>query len=142
MKIQQQDHPSKEGKKYVSQQFIAYTNQQSGVFPSKELNLFGYAPDGQIIAGLFGNIFWGWLHIDTLWVSESYRKGGIGTSLMDRAEAEALAMGVNRAYLESTDFQAVGFYEKRGYQVFAQLENQPPRHICYYMKNINLKERP
>lgn len=140
--IQQQDHPSLEDKKYVSQQFIAYNDQQSGIFPSKELNLFAYAPDGQIIAGLFGDIFWGWIHIDTLWVSESYRQSGIGTSLMNRAEAEALAMGVYRAYLESTDFQAVGFYEKRGYQVFAQLEDQPPGHTCYYLKNTNLNEQP
>jgi hypothetical protein len=61
---------------------------------------------------------------------------------MDRAEAEALAMGVNRVYLESTDFQAVGFYKKRGYQVFAQLEDQPPGHICYYLKNTKIDERP
>jgi len=56
IRIQQQDHPSLEDKKYVSQQFIAYNDQQSGVFPSKELNLFAYAPDGQIVAGLFGDI--------------------------------------------------------------------------------------
>jgi len=141
IKIQQQDHPSIEDKKCVSQQFIAYNDQQSGEFPSKELNLFAYTPDGQIIAGLFGDIFWGWMHIDTLWVSDSYRKSGIGTSLMDRAEAEAVAMGVHRAYLESTDFQAVDFYKKRGYQVFAQLEDQPPGHICYYLKNTILNEQ-
>ena len=55
---------------------------------------------------------------------------------MDRAEAEASAIGVEQAYLETTDFQAVGFYEKRGYHIFAQLENQPPGHHCYYMKNM------
>ena len=141
IKIQQQDHPSMEDRKYVSQKFIAYNNQQSGVFSSKELNLFAYAQDGKIIAGLFGHISWGWMHIDTLWVSESYRQNGIGTSLMDRAEAEALAMGVQKAYLESTGFQAVSFYKKCGYQIFAQLEDQPLGHICYYMKNTNLKER-
>jgi ribosomal protein S18 acetylase RimI-like enzyme len=141
IKIQQQDHPAAEDKQYVSRQFIAYNDQQSGVFPFKEINLFAYAPDGQIIGGLFGDISWGWMHIDTLWVSESYRQNGIGTSLMDRAEAEAIAMGVHRAYLESTDFQAVDFYKKRGYQVFAQLEDQPPGHICYYLKNVNLNHQ-
>jgi len=59
---------------------------------------------------------------------------------MDRAEAEARAMGVSQAYLETTAFQALGFYEKRGYQIFAQLKNQPPGHICYYLKNTLLKE--
>jgi len=134
--IQQHEQPLQEDIEYVSQQFRAYNDQQSGVFPSKELHFFAYDPDGQIIAGLAGSIFWGWLHVDTLWVAESYRNHGLGAALMDQAEAEAIAMDVHQAFLESTDFQAVGFYEKRGYQIFAQLENQPPGHICYYMKKI------
>lgn len=136
--IQQHEQPPVEDIRYISQQFRAYNDRQSGVFPSKALNLFAYAPDRRIIGGLFGNIFWGWLHIDTLWVDESYRQNGIGTSLMDRAEAEACAMGVQQAYLETTDFQALDFYKKRGYRIFAQLEDQPPGHVCYYMKNTAL----
>ena len=136
--IQQREQPSEEDIEYISRQFRAYNDRQSGVFPSRELHLFAYAPDGQIVGGLAGSIFWGWLHVDTLWVAEPYRKHGLGTSLMDQAEAEAITMGVHQAFLESTDFQAVGFYKKRGYQVFAQLEDQPPGHICYYMKNIEL----
>ncbi|MBI9043471.1 MAG: GNAT family N-acetyltransferase [Anaerolineaceae bacterium] len=137
--IQQQDHPQDVDIAFVSQQFRAYNDHQSGIFPSKELHLFAYAPDKQIVGGLFGDISWGWLHVETLWVSESHRKSGIGTSLMDRAEAEAIVMDVQQAYLETTDFQALDFYKKRGYEVFAQLENQPPGHICYYMKKTNLK---
>ena len=133
--IQQHDHPSAEDAAYLSQQFRAYNDQQSGTFPSKALHLFAYDPDKQMIGGLAGSIFWGWLHVDTLWVAERYRQYGIGTCLMDMAESEARAMGVNQAYLETTDFQAVGFYEKRGYHIFAHLDNQPPGHTCYYMKN-------
>jgi ribosomal protein S18 acetylase RimI-like enzyme len=53
-------------------------------------------------------------------------------------KAVALAMGVvsivmgfipDAADMETTDFQAVGFYEKRGYHIFARLENQPPGHM-------------
>ncbi len=129
--IQQHDHPSAADVAYLSKQFMAYNAQQCGEFPSKDIHLFAYAPDGQIIGGLAGVIFWGWLHVDTLWVAETYRQYGIGSALMDSAEAEASEMGVKQAYLETTDFQAVGFYEKRGYQIFAQLENQPPGHTCY-----------
>jgi len=140
--IQQPDQAAAEDIAFISEQFRAYNDRQSGVFPSKALHLFAYAPDRQIIGGLAGEIFWGWLHVDTLWVAESYRQRGIGTSLMDRAETEAKMMGVTRAYLETTDFQALEFYEKRGYQVFAQLEDQPPGHICYYMKNTAVGEPP
>ena len=137
--IQQHNHPSVDDKAYLSQQFRAYNDQQCGVFPSKELNLFAYAPEKEIIGGLRCDISWGWLHVDVLWVAASHRQNGIGTSLMDRAEAEARAMDVHQAYLETTDFQALGFYKKCGYQVFAQLDNQPPGHICYYMKKIMLE---
>ena len=140
--IQQHDHPSADDLAHISQQFRSFNDHEGGVFPSKELHLFAYSPDEQIIGGLVGDISWGWLHVDILWVAESYRQNGIGTSLMDRAEAEAVVMGVEQAYLETTDFQALGFYKKRGYLAFAQMENQPPGHICYYMKKIALSEQP
>ena len=90
IEIQQHDNPSEEDVEYVSRQFRAYNDRQSGVFPSKELHLFAYDPDGQIVGGLAGSIFWGWLHLDTLWVAEPYRKHGLGTALMDQAELKLL----------------------------------------------------
>ena len=107
--IQQHDQPSDDDMAYISQQFRAFNDQQSGIIPSKALHLFAYSPDRQIIGGLTGDISWGWLHVDILWVAESYRQNGVGTSLMNRAEEEASLMGVQQAYLETTDFQALGF---------------------------------
>jgi GNAT superfamily N-acetyltransferase len=97
--IQQLEDPPAEDKAYVSKQFIAYNNKQCGILPSKDLYLFAYDPEGQIFAGLFGDISWGWLHVDTLWVAESYQQHGIGFALMERAEAEARAMDMAQAYL-------------------------------------------
>lgn len=130
--------PAKNEREYVTKRFVDFNNRQSGVFPYKELNIFAYSPQNEIIGGLLGDISWGWLHVDVLWVEEAHRKSGIGTVLMDRAETEAIEMKVNRAYLETTDFQATDFYKKRGYHIFAQLEDQPPGHICYYMRNDDL----
>ena len=92
--IQQHYHPSADDLAYISRQFRALSDQQSGIFPLKALHIFAYSPDRKILGGLVGDISWGWLHIDTLWVAESYRLSGIGTSLMDRAKAEAIAMDV------------------------------------------------
>ena len=47
--IQQREQPSEEDIEYISRQFRAYNDRQSGVFPSRELHLFAYAPDGQIV---------------------------------------------------------------------------------------------
>jgi ribosomal protein S18 acetylase RimI-like enzyme len=134
--IQQHHHPPAADLDRVYKQFRAYNDQQAGIFPRKDLHLFVYAEDGKVIAGLFGDVSWGWLHVDVLWVEDAHRQAGIGSALMDRAEAEARAMDVHQAFLETTDFQALGFYEKRGYQIFAQLEDQPPGFTCYYMKKL------
>lgn len=103
------------------------------------MHLFAYGPDRQPVGGLFGEVGRGWLHIDILWVNESRRHRGLGGKLLGRAEAEALAVGVDRGYLETTSFQARPFYEKLGYEVFAQLEDQPPGHTCHYLKRIGFR---
>ena len=136
--IKQYDEPPHELYDHIRQQLIDFNKQHVGEFPHKALVLVAYDTKQEIIAGLLGEVAWGWLHVNILWVSESYRHAHLGSSLMDRAEAEAVKMGVNQAYLETTDFQAAGFYEKRGYHIFAQLENHPPGHFMYYMKNTDL----
>jgi ribosomal protein S18 acetylase RimI-like enzyme len=138
--IEQQDEPSPDDLSYVSRHFRAYNDEQGGRFPSKRLHLFAYDENGHVVGGLFGDVSWGWLHIDVLWVAASHRRQGLGSALMDRSEAEAIAMDVHQAYLETTDFQALGFYVQRGYQVFAQLDDQPPGHVCYYLKKRALRE--
>jgi GNAT superfamily N-acetyltransferase len=114
--------------------FRQFNDQQAGRFPQKALHLFGYSPDGTVIGGLFGAIGWGWLHLDILWVADAYRGQGLGTQLLQRAEAEATAMGIFHAYLETTDFQAYDFYARHGYVSFAVLDDQPPGHRCFYMQ--------
>jgi GNAT superfamily N-acetyltransferase len=114
--------------------FRQFNDQQAGRFPQKALHLLVYSPEGTVIGGLFGAIGWGWLHLDILWVADAYRGQGLGTQLLQRAEAEATAMGVMRAYLETTDFQAYDFYARHGYVAFAVLDDQPPGHQCFYMQ--------
>jgi GNAT superfamily N-acetyltransferase len=134
MEIVQQEHPSEEEMAFIYGQLRSFNAAHTGRLPRKSLHIFAYGPDQEIIGGLFGDIGWGWLHIDILWVDDAYRKRGLGGALVKQAEAESLSMGVDRGYLETTDFQARPFYEKMGYEVFAELEDQPPGHTCYYMK--------
>src|SRR5690348_3174214 len=79
----------------------------------------------QIVAGLVGRTFWEWLFIDILWVDESLRGRSVGTKLVRDAEMEAFKRGCKRALLDTFSFQAPGFYEKMGYQLFSTLEDFP-----------------
>jgi hypothetical protein len=73
----------------------------------------------------------GWLFISHLWMAEALRG--------QRAEREAARRDCRRAYLDTFDFQALGFYQKRGYEVFGSLEGFPTGHRRYFLQKHWLK---
>ena len=68
--------------------------------------------DGEVVAGLAGETYCGWLFIKYLWVSEGLRGRGVGRELMARAEARARDRGCHSAWVDTFSFQAPGFYQK------------------------------
>lgn len=90
---------------------------------------------GQIIAGIKADIYhWGILYIEVLFVEESHRHKGLGSTLLQKVEQEAKEMGANLAHTDTFDFQALDFYLKHGYEVFGVLEDCPKDHKRYYLK--------
>jgi len=89
---------------------------------------------GQLAGGLLADTGWRWVHINTLWIREDVRRLGFGRKLLEMAEQEAIRRGCRHSQLETHDFQALGFYQKRGYILFAQLDDFPPEHIKYFLK--------
>ena len=87
----------------------------------KPLNLVEYDESGEIVGGLLGGTYWGWMYIDILWVKEDYRKKGIGSGLLEEAEKEAVRRGCHHVHLETMSWQAPKFYEKYGYEVIGVL---------------------
>ena len=96
--------------------------------------VFARDRDGTLIGGIHGELFWDWLHIDTLWVHEAHRGQGIATQLLAQIERTAAAKGFYGSHLETTDFQALGFYLKNGYEIFGELEGKPAGSTWYYIK--------
>lgn len=89
---------------------------------------------GEIVGGLIGKIHWGWLFVSHLWVAEALRSQGYGRQLMLTAEKAAKERGCDRVYLDTFSFQALGFYERLGYQIFGVLEDFPPGHQRYFLQ--------
>jgi ribosomal protein S18 acetylase RimI-like enzyme len=89
---------------------------------------------GEILGGLTGYTWAGWMHVNFLWVTESLRGQRHGTRLMDAAEAFAVEHGCAGATLETHSFMAPGFYAKRGYEVFGTLEDYPPGHSKLFLR--------
>jgi GNAT superfamily N-acetyltransferase len=108
---------------------LAFNIKNIGLEPhSRSVSLFLRNSAGQVIGGLLGGSRWRWLYVDKLWIHDEYRRHGAGSRLLRAAEAEALANGCTDAVLDTFSFQARGFYERHGYEVYASLEGFPPGH--------------
>lgn len=90
--------------------------------------------DGRVLGGLTAQVKFGWVHVDWLWLPETLRGRGVGSAVMDALEADARRRGCVGAHVETTDYQALPFYEKRGYTVFGVLEGYPVGSRSYYLR--------
>ena len=90
-------------------------------------------PDREIVGGVIGSTYWGWLFINLMWVKDEFRGRGYGYRLLKRVEDETRGRGVKHVYLDTFSFQALAFYKKHGYQVFGELKDFPPGHQRYFL---------
>ena len=90
--------------------------------PWHPLGVFVRNREGNIVAGLAGETYAGWLFVRYLWVSDGLRGQGIGRELIETAESRALERGCHSAWLDTFSFQAPGFYRALGYEVFGELD--------------------
>ena len=88
----------------------------------------------EVMGGLLGAIWGGWLHITYLWIDEQERGKRWATRLMDQAEAYARERKCHSATLDTHSFQARPFYEKRGYEVFGTLDDYPKGHKKFFLR--------
>ena len=94
--------------------------------------------EGNIIAGTVCFIYHNFksLYINLLWVKEEFRKCSYGTMLLENVERESFEKGVNFVHLGTLGFQAKDFYRKKGYEVFAVLDECVLNNKMYYMKKM------
>lgn len=106
-----------------------YNREMAGYVDTGNLSvLVSDSNTGRVIGGLLGRTSLGLLFIDLLFLPEALRGDGIGTRIIEQAEAEARKRGCSAAVLYTITFQAPGFYERRGYRVLGRIECQPPGH--------------
>ena len=90
--------------------------------------------DGKIVGGLWGRTVDDWLFVDYLFVPSSLRGRDLGMQLMSKAEAIAIERGCVGSWLTTFTFQARGFYEKLGYDVFGTLDNAPRDNTRMFLR--------
>ena len=132
--ISMDDTPSEADIRLLIRSLVSYNDTQAERENWRRLAVFIRNDQGEIAGGLIGNTHWDWLFISHLWVAEPLRGQGYGTELVARAEREAVKRACRHAYLDTFDFQALGFYQKLDYQVFGVLEDFPPGHTRYFLQ--------
>jgi GNAT superfamily N-acetyltransferase len=137
------EQPSHEQRDEIFRLLVNYNTSKIGPAVVEPLAIVLQGPESDaIIGGLWGESYYDWLFINFLIVPDEFRKRGVGTALMKRAEEIATNRGCLGIRLDTFSFQAPAFYEKLGYRTFGRLVNHPKGHErIYYSKELSHPDR-
>ena len=125
--------PNEKEIQFIRASLTAFNENTVGADGHTPLNLVECDGDGNVVAGLLGGTYWGWMYVDILWVKEEHRFCGIGSRLLSDAEEEARRRGCHHVHLETMSWQAPEFYKKHGYTVLGVLPDIPEGHEKYIL---------
>ena len=127
------NHPSKNEIEYVREALTQFNREHVGDDGHTPLNIVEYNAKGEIIGGILGGTYWGWMYIDILWVNEHCRRRGLGSKLLSEAEKEAVRRGCHHVHLDTMSWQAPDFYIKHGYEIVGILPDIPSGNQKYLL---------
>lgn len=113
---------------------INFNIEKVGPNDYRVLNVFVRDNTGQIVGGLVGNTYWGWLNIAYFWVDPLWQRKGLGTTILRNAEEEAMRRGCHSAQVATFSFQTPDFYRANEYENYATLDDFPFGHRQYFFR--------
>ena len=125
--------PTKEETERIRSELFRFNSDRVGDDGHTPLNIVEYDEEGNIIGGIIGGTYWGWMYVDILWVHESHRGRGSGSKLLAEAEKEAKTRGCHHVHLDTMSWQAPEFYKKHGYTVIGILPDIPSGNQKYLL---------
>ena len=125
--------PTENEIKYIREELNQFNNERVGEDGHTPLNIVEYDTNGNIIGGILGGTYWGWMYVDILWVHENHHYKGIGSKLLHEAEKEAIRRGCHHVHLDTMSWQAPEFYQKHGYEVIGILPDIPNGNQKYLL---------
>ena len=128
------DAPAAADQAVVTEGLGAYNVEQAGYRDHRPLAVFACDPaTRQVRGGLIGSTSMGLLRVDRFFLPPDLRRGGLGSRVLQAAEAEAVRRGCTQAVLWTVHFQAPGFYKKLGWHELGRLDFDPPHHTRFCM---------
>ena len=127
-------HPSPEWTETVVRGVDQHNVAVTGLSDYYPVGLLVSGAGGEVLAGLRGDIWGGWMNVMSLWVSVALRGRGYGAALMAHAHRYARRKSCTHAFLRTGSYEARPFYEKLGYRLYAELSDHPiAPHRRYFL---------
>jgi GNAT superfamily N-acetyltransferase len=133
-----EDQPDEATQIVLLSGLAAYNESRAGPDPVRQpqnhLCIVARDGEGRVRGGLQGVTIGAWMAIDVVWVEEDFRGQGLGSRLLERAEAVAVERGCKWSILATFDFQAPEFYLGRAYVEYARMEDFPLGHTRFQLR--------
>jgi GNAT superfamily N-acetyltransferase len=116
-----------EAERVIGPALNAFNDVATGYTDRQPLNVIvRETPDGPIIGGILGRTSLGLLFVELVYLPQQLRGTGLGAQMMAMVEAEARRRGCKGGVLFTITFQAPGFYQRLGWEVFGTIPCDPP----------------
>lgn len=124
--IRVEDQAAPDDMRYVVRRLQEYNIDHSPIpYERRDIRLFVRGAKDEILGGLLASVHMHCLVIQIMWVSDELRQQGIGRQLVNQAEQMAIEVGARQSLVETTTFQAPGFYRQLGYEVICEIPDCP-----------------
>lgn len=137
------DDPQPELRAVIADGLVAFNVSRAGPNNAQPLAIALLGDNERPVGGLWGKTGYNWLFIELVFVPEILRGRHLGAELVRIAETTAISRGCIGVWLDTFEFQARGFYERLGYEVFGALDDYPPGSSRYFMrKSLRVSTSP
>ena len=126
--------PDQEAKTEAGAALYRYNVEQTGVADRTPIGAKLSDPaSGKMLGGLWGRTELGLLFLDMFFLPETVRGQSHGGRLLSAIEQEARKRGCKQAVVETSSFQAPGFYKRHGYEEFGRVAFALPGHARIFL---------
>lgn len=132
--IDYQENPSPQDIQILGDGIIAYAKLKKNQPTIRTFAFFLRDKTNTIQGGCHGSMYYGCLYIDLLWIDEPFRGTQWGTRLMRSAEELGKANGCLFSTVNTMDWEALGFYQKLGYDIEYQRSGYLHDSTLYFLK--------
>jgi GNAT superfamily N-acetyltransferase len=130
------DQPSSADRDAITQALVAFNDKMAGPSGFRPLAILIRDDDGNTIGGLWGKTAYDWLVVELFVVPEQFRGQDLGSDILSRAEQIARERGCIGVWLDTYEFQALGFYRKLGYELFGTVDDHPRGSRRFFVKKL------